>query len=431
MSANDGTYRASDVAIPDIEWYYFGRFPKCENSVLSGMPGKGKSTATADIVADHTRKGETALHVNMDDGIGMTRARLEAAGADLDKVIIREQLSLPRDLPVLELLIIKHGITLIVLDPVNKVVSVNLTNDERTNSELLNPLNALMREHGVSVLMVDHANKSVSHRSDPLNALRGTSLGRSARCVAFFGVNPAEESERCMAWVKQSYAEKPHAILYEMEQYEVEDETTGVSVTVAKLIVTNSEVEGVDPISLLTGKGSEGGSTGPKAERLALAAEWLTEKLLDAAVFVKDIRNDAAQAGLAWGTLRRAQEEICAEAVPCGGGNRSWRSRTYWQLPEKHPERVGNPAYVDANDLYMAARVDIATARLDTCNANGDKKGAAEAQEWLDAIAAEKTPAPTGVQVEAPSTDTDDSADEDGDSATLTDDDIRKLLGGE
>lgn len=432
---NTGTSRfAQDIDVPKIEFYYHERFPKCNVSVIAGMPGKGKSTVSFDILRDHTvDKGKVGMFVGLDDDAGISRARAEAAGCDLSKLIIRDEsdaIRLPKDLAQLELMILKHGISLIVFDPVNKVVTINPTRDEPMNEHVLGPLNAIIREHNVSVLFIDHANKHVSHRSDPMNALRGTALARSARSLAFFGVNPADENGRGMAWVKQSYGEKPPAMLYEIEGYDIYDDRDAEHLaSVAKLILTDEDANGVDPVSLLTPVGADGGSgkRGPAAEALAAASEWLTEKLHDGAQHVKELRNDGAGDGHTWSTLRRALDSICGESVTVGGGNRSPRSRTYWQLPEKHPDRVSNPGYIDANDQYKEDRVEIAQEIIDRAKLVGDAKSKdaiADAEAWLDEIKAEANAPQSGVQVFE-----DDDKDKD-DTPSITDDDIRKLLGG-
>lgn len=335
------TILSETVDVKAVDFFYHERFPESMLSLLCGNPGKGKSTATTDIAAVMSREGWPILFCGAEDDNGIVRARLEAHGADLSKIHFpASHFRLPQDQALVELLVLKHSVKLIILDPAAEYLTPKLRDDQGVR-QAITPLTDMCSEHGCSVIFVDHTLKSVSNRADPLNACRGTGLPRAARSIAFFGVNPADESERAMAWVKQSYAELPHAILFAMEPYDFEDENGEVTARVAKLVLTDDQAQGVDPISLLTAKGNMDGE--PNAPKRAMAAAWLTEALQNGPKMSNDVRSEGAAVGLSWSTIRRANEDVGCELhrvhalLKDGTENKALKgSKLYWRLPDGH-----------------------------------------------------------------------------------------------
>src|SRR5680860_22291 len=95
------TYRrASDIQAKPIRWLWPGRIARGKVSMLAGNPGLGKSQITACLAAivstggtwpvDRTRceRGSVVILSAEDDPADTIRPRLEAAGADLSRVMI-------------------------------------------------------------------------------------------------------------------------------------------------------------------------------------------------------------------------------------------------------------------------------------------------------------------------------------------------------
>src|SRR5689334_3819451 len=116
------TILASAVRPKPVRWLWPGWLPEGVFVVLAGDPGVGKSTLTCDLAARLSR-GElagrpvTTILVNGEDGAEHTvRPRLDAAGADLDRVVLwksDQALSLPKDIDKLRAAIREHGAKLV------------------------------------------------------------------------------------------------------------------------------------------------------------------------------------------------------------------------------------------------------------------------------------------------------------------------------
>ena len=96
----------SDVPAERVEWLWPKRIPLAKLTVLDGDPGLGKSTLTLDLTArvttrspmpDGTRSllcARAVIIVSAEDGIADTmRPRLEAAGADLERVHVLDSVT--------------------------------------------------------------------------------------------------------------------------------------------------------------------------------------------------------------------------------------------------------------------------------------------------------------------------------------------------
>ena len=106
-----------------------------------------------------------------DDPGTMLRPRLEAAGADLNRVkfVVRDEETqtgipnLPKDRYELRNLIEETEAVLVVIDPWLSVVAPNIqVKDTQQARIVLDPLSTLARETGAAILIVGHTNRSDS-----------------------------------------------------------------------------------------------------------------------------------------------------------------------------------------------------------------------------------------------------------------------------
>ena len=180
--------RASQIVSRAVSWLWRDRLPLGMLVEINGDPGLGKGTIVADLTARATRgiafPGDpvagppcNVLWLSAEDGADTaTKPRLEAAGADLDRVYIldhvqvgdrRMPLVLPDRLDLIRQTIIERNIEFLVLDPLNGFVSSRLDRhvDADLRANLLYPLKTLAETTGTLILLIRHLNKGTGAKA--------------------------------------------------------------------------------------------------------------------------------------------------------------------------------------------------------------------------------------------------------------------------
>ncbi len=210
-------------------------------NMFDGDPGLGKSTATVDIAArvtthrpmpDGSRSDlegpASVLILSAEDGAGGTiRTRLEAAGADLERVIIwdcnidddgSEMLpSLPEDTGLMAELIQRHNVAMLTIDPIMAYLGAK-TNSYRDQDvrRALAPLAKVGEATGAAIVLVRHLNK----------AMGGSSIYRGGGSIGIVGAarsgllaakHPDDENRRILASTKCNLGPPPPSLAYRLE----------------------------------------------------------------------------------------------------------------------------------------------------------------------------------------------------------------------
>jgi putative DNA primase/helicase len=294
----------ADIAPKPLRWLWPGRIPLGKLTLFAGDPGLGKSFVTLDVAARVTRgdgwpdgtpascgAGSVIVLSAEDDPSDTIRPRLEAAGANLNRVhtlqAVRrekpnggtslEHFSLETDLAALQDAVASFGdVRLVVVDP----ISAYLGNaDSHINAKvrgLLSPLADMAAGLDVAVLAVTHLNKSTS--SALYRASGSIAFIAAARAVWLFGKNPDDPAGRLMLPGKMNLAAEQMGIAY----------TLASKQDVA--IVAWGEAVSVSADAMLGPEGAE------RSERLE-AIEWLRERLATGPVVQREIKKDAAKEG--------------------------------------------------------------------------------------------------------------------------------------
>jgi putative DNA primase/helicase len=325
---------ASGVNPKKVEWLWRDRIPKGMLTVVAGKPDQGKGLFWAHLVSHVTRGGDNAIvSAAEDDAAMMSRPRLEAAGADLDRAFLW-RFRLPLQMQELRAHVLDNEVKLVVADPLAAHLTGGISRHNDSIREVTGPLEDLARESGAAILVIDHALKRIPADAHPLSAIGGSGSGiaAAARMAYIFGTDPDDSDRKILASAKSNMRDEPKAI-----SFEVDVDDFPIVGEVASLIY-DDEVE-FDARRLLTA--GPKGKPGRRPDKRAAAAEWLTTHLANAYASGQtkkagDVLEDGKQYGLATKTIRRAADDMGVVRTPPGGG----RNCT-WQLPDEVLDAMG------------------------------------------------------------------------------------------
>jgi hypothetical protein len=321
---------ASDVVPLSVEWLYPGYLARDKLALLDGDPEMGKSLLTIDLIARLSRGQElpdgstfgrpcTAIILTAEDSREDTICpRLEAAGADLSRVVLPRFVGrLPRfpdDLSYLRELIEAADADLVAIDPLLAFlppkVSANLDQCVR---QALSPLAELAEQTQAAILMIRHLTKRRMERA----VYRGQgSMGivAAVRTALLAAVHPQKPAERVLTVVKSNLGLRPPA-----QGYRVFASPVGQPM-----------IEWTGPVDLSADAASRGEGPVRNRER---AIDWLKRQLANGPRRAAELHAAAADAGIPEATLHRAKAQLPAES------QRIWiseenRGEWWWYDPD-------------------------------------------------------------------------------------------------
>ncbi len=352
--------------------------PEKSVCAVAGPSGVGKSLIVSTITADISRTVGTVIYGNNEDDPVIQRCRLEAAGADMQKVVM-ESFNIVTDLDDLAETVMYHKAKFVVFDTAQKHMGIPMQRWDIPLKELA----SLCQKLDFTAMLVHHTNKSVAKNADWRSAIGGSTAGLTgtARSIALIGQRPDNPSQVLYCPVKDSNDETPLAIAYEFDTEDF-DQSDGRTVSVAYMIESERDIKVVNKTALVFVQGSGDGKRGPAPEQAAAAAEFLTDLLAHGPVAVNDhilcstnplgvggdcglfhadhdgacpdcggpthgqlgIKSLASESEVSFGTAKRAKAALTIESSRkmdkhSKGGK---RSVVFWRLPDGHPSLIPN-----------------------------------------------------------------------------------------
>lgn len=316
----------ADVRPEPLHWLWPGRLPVGMVTVLDGDPGLGKSLLTLDLAArittgrpmpDDTRsdvRGPAGVVLlGAEDDLARTiRPRLEAAGADLRRVVVLRGRSgrwvTVADLGLIRSAIERHQAALLVVDPLMAHLpdSVSAYRDQDVRSAL-GPLGLVASETGCTVVLVRHLTKDQSKSALYRGGGSAGGIIGIARAGLMVTHHPDDEGARVLAATKSSLAARPPALQYRIEPVG----------QVARIRWEGVVEHTADELLQVATEDSD--------ERNALveAVRVLHGLLADGPRSSRDVEREIKNAGVTEITMRRARARLRIQAV---------RDASHWVL---------------------------------------------------------------------------------------------------
>jgi hypothetical protein len=321
----------SKIESKPLRWLWPNRIPLGKLTIIAGDPGLGKSLLSLDLAArvsksymlpdgERAEDGDVILASAEDDPSDTIKARLAAAGADLDRIHFLlgsfqhagngkatfREFSLSDVEALADALdsIAEQGgtVRLVVIDPLSAFLGGV---DDISNGEVrgvLRPLAELAARRGVAVIGISHLRKGMS----PVAVYRITgSLAFTAAARSVYAVirDPTDPARRLFLPVKCNLSPDSNGLAYKVE----------VADRVPFIHWQEGHVE-QNAVSLLVESGGEHRS------ELEEAREWLRDILSGGPVGAVVLQQQAREAGIAWRTIKRAKAGMNIRSQKTGAG---------------------------------------------------------------------------------------------------------------
>lgn len=334
------SYRCmADIKPEPIHWLWQGIIARGKITMIAGDPGLGKSQLTAFIAATVTNggnwpvdnsqspQGNVVILSAEDDAADTIQPRLEAVGADLNKVLIpdfvkgdeeeKRSLDLRQDIQNLDAFLNEiGGAAVIIIDPISAYLGGVDGHKNADVRGLLTPLTALAAKHNVAVICITHLNKGESKKA--LQRVSGSMAFVAAARAAYLVVKDQDAPERRLLLpIKNNIGIDSAGFAFSIEGFGLPN-----GLNTSKIVFENEAITTRADEILSSEGNTEGGSA------LEEACSFLLEELESAPKSAKDIEKSAKDAGISVSTLRRAKDKLGVISKRFG---QQWK----WVLPEE------------------------------------------------------------------------------------------------
>lgn len=224
--------RINELTPHRTQWLWPGRLAAGHLALFDGDPGLGKSLITMDLCArittgrpfaDGAPGGDPANVViaNAEDGAADTiYARLQAAGADLNRVIVWERddgeawLRLPDHVDKLERILITSRAVYVVLDPIFSFLDTKMhAMSDPSVRQALTPLAALARRRQCAIHLVRHLTKNASGPA-LYRGLYSIAFIATCRCAWMVGIDARQPNRYLLGQLKNNLDPQQPSLIY-------------------------------------------------------------------------------------------------------------------------------------------------------------------------------------------------------------------------
>jgi len=329
--------RVSDVEVEAVEYLWNGRLARRHVTLIAGVPGGGKSQISCDVAARITTGAAwpdggrapsgSVIMLSAEDTVkDVIRPRLEAAGADLDRVHVIEAAKEPdgrertfdlqQDIESLKRLVADIGdVALVVIDPITSYMGKRIDSHRTTDvRSVLEPLARFADEVGVAVLAITHPPKAA--QGSAINSFTGSLAFVAASRMAFIATEEPETERRLLLPVKNNLGPKAPGLAYRFEQRIVSKGIVGSHIAwdIAPVTVTADE-------ALRQANSNRG--------KIADAKEFLRDHLSAGPVAADIITEAAEREDISDWMLRKACKKL--RVVKAKNG---YQGAWMWKLPD-------------------------------------------------------------------------------------------------
>lgn len=232
----------ADVEAEALEWLWPGRIPLGTLTMIDGDPGLGKSLVTVDVAArvsrglrmpddtasDLTGPADVIMIFCEDDAAATVRPRLDAAGANVERVHQLQGAAKPdkdgvrpftlADVETLELALQETGARLVVVDPWAAYIGGRDSKSDEKMRELLTPLAGIAKAHAVAIVIVRHMRKASG--SAVTQGAGSMGITGAARSVLVVAADPEDATSRVLAVSKGNLAGATDSLKFSVDSIE-------------------------------------------------------------------------------------------------------------------------------------------------------------------------------------------------------------------
>jgi len=310
---------ASEVVPLPIDWLWSDWLARGKLSLLAGAGGCGKTTLSLGLAAivssgrewpDGTPSegaGNVMIWSAEDDIYDTLTPRLIAAGADRTRVFFvsgrrNDQGELQPFSPARDFSLLNEraeqlgGVSLLLIDPIVALVSGDMhrANDVRS---ALQQLVDFAAQWNCAVLGITHLAKG-SQQSSPADRLLGSQAFAALARTVLIATQQEGTGSRILVRAKSNIGPDHGGLTYTIEEVELAAEIVATRTNWGEFVNGSAR-------ELLAE--FEQAEDGQQRSELASATEFLQEALANGPVATNQLKTDAAAAGVAWGTVRRAR----------------------------------------------------------------------------------------------------------------------------